>query len=121
MTNRKAALVLLWKNGVFDPKPLLDDLGSVGGLIGEKDAAQRIAANTPLRDGLEEVLAKRLALQRDLIKRGYQGSVDALRRLVAEHQRLESGQAVDLAQLRVMVAQLRAIVDLLGKARRSGQ
>jgi hypothetical protein len=120
-TDRKVALLAVWRAGVLDPKPLLDDLGSVGGLVGHKDAAQRIADDARLRNALGAVLDRRLAMRQELLEQGYDASVDALKRLGAEHEKLENEQPIDLARLRTMVGQLRAVVDLLGRSRRGGQ
>lgn len=116
----KAALSMLWDAGVYDPKPLLDDLGAPGGLAAQKDAAQVVKNNQKLREALGEVLDKRLTRQTELIEEGYNASLKALVQLMDEHKKLEEGTPLDLTRLRAVVAQLRGIVVLLVKAKTGG-
>jgi len=111
----KAALNILWDAGVYDPKPLLDEIGAAGGLAAQKDAAQLVKSNVELRRALGEVLDQRLAGQMELIAQGYDASLAALRQLTAQHKKLEEGEPLDLTRLRAISAQLRSIVVLLAE------
>jgi hypothetical protein len=117
LSDVKAALSILWDAGVYDPKPLLDGVGTAAGLTAQKDAAQLVKSNTELRKALGEVLDKRLASQMDLIAQGYDSSLAALRQLIAQHKKLEAGEPLDLIRLRAIVAQLRGIAVLLARAK----
>lgn len=116
-TVRKAAFVLMWGKGVYDPKPLLDDFGEDVGLVAKKDAAAGIKPDTPLGNALLEVLDKRLAIKTDLIEKSYDASPRALSHLISEHKKLEQGAPLDLARLHAIVAELRGIAVLLAKVK----
>jgi hypothetical protein len=111
------ALILLWREGVLDAKPLLDDVGSVAGLAAARDAQQVVMREARVRDGLTLMLQQRLRRQIDLAGQSYDASVVAVNRLAAEHRKLEEEQALDLARLREVVAQLRTLVGLLTRVR----
>lgn len=113
-TGWKAALITLWDSGVYDPKPLIDDLGAPAGLVAQNNAASLVKSNPKLQSALKEVLEKRLALQTDLIEQAYDASLRALRNLVEQHKKLEEGAPVDLTRLRAIVAQLQNIATLIG-------
>lgn len=112
-----AALIALWKEGALDPKPLLDDMGSPARLAAVKEAQQVLTSKPSLKNGLTAVLRQRLSRQSDLIDQGYAASLQALNRLATEHKKLEEDQALDLARLREVVAQLRTLVELLTRIR----
>ena len=114
---RKASFILLWDQGLYDPTPLLNDLGAEAGLVAKKDAAAGIKPNTPLGNALVEVLAKRLEMKADLIKRSYDASLASLAGLIAEHKKLEKGVALDLTRLHAIAAELRNIVVLLSNVK----
>lgn len=116
-TVRKAAFILMWGQGVYDPKPLLDDLGADVGLVAKKEVAAGIRPDTPLGKALLEVLEKRLAIKADLIERSYDASLRSLADLISEHKKLEQGSPLDLPRLHVIVAELRGFVILLTKAK----
>jgi hypothetical protein len=91
-------------------------MGGAANLTSVKDAHLLLASKPVLKSGLAAVLERRLARQTDLIDQGYDASLRAVRRLGSEHEKLEKEQALDLARVREIVAQLRTLVDLLGKA-----
>jgi hypothetical protein len=114
-TVRKTAFTLMWGQGVYDPKPLLDDFGADAGLVAKKEAAAGIKPDSPLGKALQEVLEKRLAIKADLIERSYDASLRSLADLISEHKKLEQGSPLDLTRLQEIVAELRGIVVLLTK------
>ncbi len=118
-SDRKTALVILWDEGVYeyDPKSMLDDLGAEAGLVAREDAAELVKSNPKLDSALREVFDKRLSRggQLELVERGYDSSLSALRRLISEHKKLEQGEPLDLARLRAVAAELRGIAVLLAK------
>lgn len=117
-SDRKVAFIILWDAGVYDPKPLLDDFGADAGLVAQNNVAALIKSNRQLGNALKEVLDKRLARnQFDLIEKSYDASLAALRHLVSEHKKLEQGEPLDLGRLQAIVAELRGVVVLLGKAK----
>jgi hypothetical protein len=113
----KTALNKLWDAGVYDPKPLLDEIGATAGLAAQKDAAQILKTNDSIRKALGEVIDKRIAVKIDLVEKGYDTSVGALKHLIVEHKKLEEGSPIDFTRLRGIVAQLRGITILLTKAK----
>ncbi len=113
----KTALNKLWDAGVYDPKPLLDDIGAVAGLTAQKGVAQILKTNTDLRKALGEVIDKRITIKIDLIVQSYDSSIEALKHLIVAHKKLEDGAPIDLTRLRAIVAQLRGISILLTKAK----
>ena len=118
-SNRKTAFEILWDEGVYDPKPIFDDFGEDAGLAVRKDVAERIKPDSKLGKALTEVLDKRLEMKSELIQRGYDDSIEALKQLVKEHEKLEQGAPLDLARLRTIAAELRSIAVLLSKAKTS--
>jgi len=116
-TVRKTAFTLMWNQGVYDPKPLLDDFGKDAGLVAKKEAAAGIKPNTPLGNALLEVLEKRLAIKTDLIERSYDTSLKALGSLISEHKKLEQGEPLDLTRLKAISAELRGIAGMLAKVK----
>lgn len=117
-SDRTAAFKKLWNAGVYDPKPLFDDFGTDAGVVAQNNIAALIKSDTKLDNALTEVVEKRLARnQFALIEKSYDLSLAALSHLVAEHKKLEKGEPLDLARLQTIVAELRDIVVLLGKAK----
>ncbi|WAC08708.1 MAG: hypothetical protein OS130_05820 [Thermodesulfobacteriota bacterium] len=116
-TVKKAAFTLMWNQGVYDPKPLLDDFGTDAGLVAKKEAAAGIKPNTPLGNALLEVLKKRLAIKADLIEKSYDASLKALGSLISEHRKLEQGEPLDLNRVQAISAELRSIAGMLTKVK----
>lgn len=116
-TVKKTAFTLMWGQGVYDPKPLLDDFGADAGLVAKKEVAAGIKPETQLGKALLEVLEKRLAMKADLIERSYDASLKALGGLISEHKKLEQGSPLDLTRLQAIAAELRGIVVLLTKVK----
>jgi hypothetical protein len=116
-SDRKTMLMMLWDSGVYDAKPLLDDLGAPAKLVTTKDADSLVKNNPGLKKALTEVLAMRLTNQMDLIDQGYDASLGVLKNLISQHKKLEEGQPLDLTQIRALVAQLRSIAVMLGKVK----
>ncbi len=117
-SSRKAAFIMLWDAGVYDPKPLFDEFGQDAGLVAQNNVAALIKSNPQLGNAVKEVLDKRLARsQFNLIEKAYDVSLAALKNLVSEHKKLEDGELLDLARLQATVAELRGIVVLLGKVK----
>lgn len=117
LSDVKAALSKLWDAGVYDPKPLLDEIGATAGLAAQKDVAQVLKTNTDVRNAIGEVVDKRLSIQMDRIEQSYDSSVEALNHLVLEHKKMEVGTPLNLTRLRGIVAQMRGIVNLIVKAK----
>ncbi len=109
---RSASLILLWRQGLFDPAPLLDDFGEEVGLAVKRDAVARIKPDEPLGKALAEVIARRLEMKAELIEKSYDTSLSSLADLIAEHKKLEKGDAPDLARIRAIAAELRTIADM---------
>lgn len=114
-SNRKAAIEMLWDKGVYSPKPLLDEMGAEAGFVAQKDGIELVIADKKLSKGLWEVVDRRFSRKFELIEKGYDASVKALKRLITEHKKLEKGQELDLSRLRQIVAELQSIASLLDK------
>ncbi len=112
-----AAVVTLWDNGALEPTPLLNDIGAPAGLGAPKEAQKIVQSKPAVGKGLGVVLRQRLTRQADLIDQGYEASIRAVKRLAAEHKKLEQDQELDLARLREVVAELRTVVGLLTRIR----
>lgn len=114
-SNRKAAFVILWDKGVYDPKPIFDDFGEDAGLTARKDVTEKMGSNSDLGKAITEVIDKRLEMKLELVGEGYDASIEALKQLIEGHKNLERGEPLDLARLRVITAELRSIAALLTK------
>lgn len=116
-TDRKDAIKLLWQEGLFDPTPLLNDIGADAALTAQKDVANVMKSKPALTNALGEVIDKRLEFKIDLIEQAYSASIKSIKKLIAEHEKLEEGKELDLVGLQAIVSQLRAIVTLLSNPR----
>lgn len=114
-TNRHTAITMLWEKGVYQPDTLLNDFGADAGLTVQKDAAKIVLADSDLREGLNRVISRRLSQKLDLVENGYDSSLAAIKNLILEHQKLEAGQELDLASVRLVVSDLQRTVSLLSK------
>lgn len=112
---RASAIRILWGKGVFDPSPLIDQLGTDAGLKASKEVTQIInnPKDTTIRDGLNGVIVTRLNRRIDLIEQGYDSSINALKELIKKHEELESGEELSLTRLRQILAEFQRIADLL--------
>jgi len=112
---RAAAVALLWEQGLLDPTPLINELGSEAGFKAGKDATKIIAspAGTNVKEALSLVVRMRLARRADLIEEGYAASVKIIRELIARHRELEHGAELSPSELRRMTAGLQLITDSL--------
>jgi hypothetical protein len=113
--NRSSAIELLWKKGVFDPNPLIDQMGADAGLKASKEAIKIVndPKETSVRGGLEEVIVARLNRKINLIEKGYHASVQAVEELIVKHEKLEEGEELNLTRLRQIIAELQRITELL--------
>ncbi|HEX2830775.1 MAG TPA: hypothetical protein VHP37_30855 [Burkholderiales bacterium] len=115
LADRKAALVLLWRAGVYEPSAIINDLGKDVGLTARDDAAAVVTTRADSMAGLEAVVDWQIRRRHQQIERGYSTSVASLQRLVAEHEKFEQGQPMDLSQLRAHVEQLRKLAEQIAK------
>lgn len=113
--NRASAIRILWGKGVFDPSPLIDQLGTDAGLKASKEVAQIVnnPKDTTIRDGLNGIIVTRLNRRIDLIEQGYDSSASAMKELIKKHEELESGEELSLARLRQIIAEFHRIAELL--------
>ncbi|WP_020483058.1 hypothetical protein [Methylomonas sp. MK1] len=115
-SDRKTAIITLWNAGLYDPTPLLNDIGADVGLTAQKDASKLLASSPVLTGAMGEIIDKRLTHKSELIERSYDVSLSSIRNLIAEHKKLEEGQELDLARLREIVSRLKGIAALLAKS-----
>ena len=108
------ALKILWNLDIYNPKPLLDDIGAPAGLVSRDGAAELVKSNPNLKAALSGILQSRLDTQGKLIEQIYDASLDALKGLIAQHKQLEQGTPVDLARLRAIADQLQSLASQLG-------
>ena len=119
---RKAAFVMLWDAGAYDPKSLLDDFGTEVRLVAQKDAGTLVRSNPRLGNALKAVLEGRLERSRfEVVEEGYNASLEALRQLVAEHKRLERGEPLDGSSLHAFLARPSGTAVSPAKAGGDGQ
>jgi hypothetical protein len=113
--NRASVILLLWKKGVFDPSPLIDEMGADAGLKASKEAIKIVndQNDKTVRGGLEEVIVARLNRKINLIEKGYDASVKIVNELIVKHEKLEDGEELNLTQLRQIIAELQSITELL--------
>ncbi len=113
--NRASAIQLMWKKGVYDPSPLIDQMGADAGLKANKNAIKFIndPNDTTIKRGLESVIVARLNRKINLIVNGYDDSVKAVKELIVKHKKLEEGKELSLARLRQIIAELQRITELL--------
>ena len=113
--NRSSVIQLLWMKGVFDPNPLIDQMGADAGLKASKEAIKIVndPKDTRVRGGLEKVIVARLDRKINLIEKGYHASVQAVEELIGKHEQLEEGEELNLTRLRQIIAELQRITELL--------
>lgn len=114
-SDRAAAVIYLWKQGLLDASPLVGELAADGGLTPVKNAAEVVLKSVELSAAMQAVIARRVNGKLVAIERSYDTSVQLLADLVAEHRKLEEGAPLDLARVRALVAELTAIVNLVNK------
>lgn len=112
---RSSAIQLLWKKGVFDPSPLINQMGTDIGLTASKDVIKIVndQNDKTISSGLEKVIVARLNRRIDLIEQGYDVSVKTVKELIKKHEELEKGEELSLTRLRQIIAELQHITDLL--------
>jgi hypothetical protein len=115
--NRVSAIKLLWRSGLLDPVDLIDQMGQSEGLktapkSGDAIGNRRYAS---VRNGLQSVVDYRLENKVRLVAQGYDASVNALKVLIARHEKLEKGEEVSVAELRGISGELQVITGLLAK------
>jgi hypothetical protein len=113
--DRSTAIQLLWMKGVFDPNPLIDQMGADAGLKASKEAIKIVndPKDTHVRGGLGKVIVARLDRKINLIEKGYHASVQAVEELIGKHEKLEEGEELNLTRLRQIIAELQRITELL--------
>ncbi len=114
-------VALCGKRGVFNPTPLINQMGSNAGLEASKDAIKIInnPKDSTVKDGLSKVIVSRLNRKINLIERGYNASVNAVNELVIKHEKLENGEEISLVRLRQIISELQRITDLLAPSESS--
>lgn len=111
--NRITAVQLLWMHGLLDPAPLLDQMAADAGLRAGSDAAVIVRNSKRIGNGLQAVMTDRLNNTVSLIDKGYDSTLDALRELIAEHEKLEKGESVTNAQLLQIIYGLQTVTERL--------
>jgi hypothetical protein len=116
--NRSSAINLLWKKGVYDPSPLIDEMGAEAGLKANKDVLNIVndKKDARVKNGLEKVITARLQRKIRLVEKSYDANVNAVAQLIAKHEKLEKGEELNLATLRQYILELRLITDTLAPA-----
>lgn len=96
---------LLWEAGAFDPSPLLDELGADIGLRASPEADTLSLKDKKFSSGLGAVVVSRLRRKINLVREGYEASVNAVDELAREHKKLEQDGSLDLDRLRNIAAE----------------
>jgi hypothetical protein len=112
--NRLRMSEALWKSGILDPSPMINDLAGDAGFQAERNSRSIVLMNPSLKKGLKGVMDYRIRKKNTiLIKSGYDNTLDALRTLVEEHKKLENGESVSMDDLRRIISELQTISRLL--------
>lgn len=120
--NRASAIRLLWKKGVYDPSPLINEMGAEAGLKANKEALKIIndKKDPTIRNGLDKVITARLSRKINLIEKGYETSANFVAQLIIKHEKLEKGEKLNFTTLRQKITELRSITDTLIPSDSSG-
>lgn len=113
--NRASAIQLLWKHGLLDPSPMINQMTTDIGFKAGSDALTIVRKNNRIRDGLEGVMTYRLKGKIEQIEKGYGNSVKAVRELIKEHEKLEKGEALTYSRLHQIITELQKITELLSR------
>jgi len=105
----------LWENQVTiqTGDPVLDQMAADAGLRAGSDAAVIVRNSKRIGNGLQAVMTDRLNNTVSLIDKGYDTTLDALRELIAEHEKLEKGESVTNAQLLQIIYGLQTVTERL--------
>lgn len=112
--SRGSAIDILLINDIYDPTPLLTEIGSDAGLQANRDALKIANKNADnLKNGIRKVILSRLQKKADLVERAYDASISTLSQLIERHKNLENGEKINLSILRQKVNELVLLTDAL--------
>lgn len=111
-------LQVLWDAGVFDPSPLLDQLGTETGLQAAVNVGEVLRKDKPLSDSLGKVIESRLRRKLETIAENYHASLKTLEELIREHEALEKDGPLNLARLISIAEEQRLGSKVLGGNRK---
>lgn len=92
-------LQVLWDAGLFDPSPLLNQLGAGTGLQAAVNVDETLRKDKILSTSLGKVIELRLRRNVEAVEANYLASLKALEELIREHEALEKDGQLNLTQL----------------------
>jgi hypothetical protein len=92
-------LQVLWDAGLFDPSPLLDQLGAGAGLQAAANADETLRKDKILSASLGKVIESRLRRNTEALTENYHASLRTLEELIREHEALEKDGPLNLTRL----------------------
>ena len=121
--SRASAIKILLKINLFDLSPLIDQMGAEVGLKASKKAINIVndEKNETVKAGLVEIVVDRLKRKINLIEKGYDASIKAVKELIVKHKTLEEGEELNLTRLRQIIAELQRITKNLGPKKSSSR
>lgn len=111
--NRSSVMLLLWKKGVYDPTPLLNEMGSDSGLIASKDAGKIVQSDAMVAGGLNGAISSRIERKMRMAESSYVASVKSISLLIEKHNKLEKGEEINIGTLKQQLSELQAITAAL--------
>jgi hypothetical protein len=112
------AAVVLYGSGLFSAVPALNAIGAPYGYAATANADKQLAdpKNRAARTGLAAVQAAQLRQQIALLGTAFDQSLDALKKLPAQHAALANGTPVDFTQLAADISALQVTVSQMTAA-----
>ncbi len=110
MQDQASAVQTLWKKGVFDASPLIDQMGTVADLKAKN--SNQLNVSGELQDGLEKVVQFRLEKRISLLGDQYEYALASISELIKKHKELERDKEVNLGRLRQIVAEMEHISNV---------
>jgi hypothetical protein len=106
------AAFILYTQGVYTYRPILDELGAPLGLESSSNADAIVRSNKRVEAGLAGVVNQTVNSQIASATEAYDQGLAALRALEQQHKKLQSGEAITLQNLSDIVANLRALAQV---------
>lgn len=106
------AALMIYTQGVYSYRPLLDALGAPLGLASVSNADAMVTANKRLQAGLSHVVNETMNNQIDIAEKAYDAGLAALRALEKQHQSLQAGQPVTIRNLLGLIDRLKTLAPV---------